>query len=282
MVIGKISATDARSRCAQELLPFETTDQITQPVGFAGQSRAFDAVSLGIGIPHQGFNLFVNGPQGSGRHEMTKVIISEKAALESAPSDWCYVNNFKRQQCPKLLEFPSGECAVFKKELHQLVEVLKTTIPTVIEGADFKENIKAINEELRQKIDQLIHGVEEKANADSIVLIKKEDGIMFAPMDGNRQPLDQAVFQQMPLETQKKVEGIIVKHQNALQDAVNKIAVLKREAGETRGKLKFDTVGQAVINLTSPLKMKYDARPQVKEYLQDVQYLPPDAEKRSS
>ena len=29
---------------------------------------------------------------------------------------------------------------------------------------------------------------------------------MFAPMDGNRQPLDQPVFQQMPLKTQKKVD----------------------------------------------------------------------------
>jgi lon-related putative ATP-dependent protease len=271
MAIGKISAVEACSRCALELLSFETTDGITQPAGFAGQSRALDAVAFGVGIHHQGFNLFVNGPQGSGRHEMTQAIIREKAAAEPAPSDWCYVNNFKRPHHPKILGFPSGESAIFKKELYELVEVLKTNIPAVIEGDDFKGRIKAVNEELRLKIDNLIHRVEEKANADSIALVKSEDGIMFAPMDGNRQPLNQAAFQHLPLETQKKLEGLIAKHQSALQDVVNKIAVLKREAGEVRVKLKNDTVGQAVIYLTSSLKKKYENRPEVKEYLQDVE-----------
>lgn len=271
MAIGKISPTEACSRCAQELLSFETTDGITQPAGFAGQSRAFEAVSFGIGIHHQGFNLFVNGPQGSGRHEMTQAIIQKTAATEPAPSDWCYVNNFKRPHMPKVFQFPSGESAIFKKELYELVEVLKTTIPAVVEGEAFKEKIKVVNEELRKKVDRLIHSVEEKANADSIALVKSEDGIMFAPMDGNRKPLDQAAFQHLPLETQRKVEGLITKYQNVLQEVVNQIAILKREAGEARAKLKFDTVGQAVIYLTGSLKKKYENRAEVKEYLQDVE-----------
>ena len=163
MVTGKISPAEACTRCAQELLLFETTDEITQAVGFAGQSRAFEAVSFGVGIHHQGFNLFVNGPQGSGRHEMTKAVIRGKAVAEPAPSDWCYVNNFKRPYHPKAFEFPSGESAIFKKELSELITALKTIIPAVVEGDDYKEKIKTVNEELRQKIDKLIHKLEEKA-----------------------------------------------------------------------------------------------------------------------
>jgi len=271
MAIAKITPVEACSRCAQELLSFETTNEIQQPVAFAGQRRAFEAVSFGIGIHHQGFNLFVNGPHGSGRHEMTQAVIVEKAAVEPAPSDWCYVNNFKRPHLPKALEFPSGDSAVFKKELRELVEVLKTTIPAVVEGDAFKEKIKVVNEELRQKVDRLIHGVEEKANADSIALIKSEEGIMFAPMDGNRQPLDKVAFQHLPLETQKRLEDMMAKHQNALQEVVSEIADLKREAGEARAKLKLATVGQAVIYLTSALKKKYENRAEVTEYLQAVE-----------
>ena len=271
MAIGKISPAEACSRCPQEFLSFETTAEITQPVGFTGQSRAFEAVAFGIGIHHQGFNLFVNGPHGSGRHEMTEAVIREKAATEPAPSDWCYVNNFKRPHLPKVFEFSSGESSAFKKELHELVEVLKTTLPAVIEADDFKDKIKAVNEELRQKVDTLIHKVEEKANMDSIALVKSEDGIMFAPMDGNKKPLDQVAFQHLPLETQRKVEGMIAKHQSAMQDVVQQIAVLKREADNRRGKLKFDTVARAVTSLTFPLKKKYEKKPDVHEYLQDVE-----------
>lgn len=271
MAIVKISPAEACFRCAQELLSFETTDGITQPASFVGQSRAFEAVAFGIGIHHQGFNLFINGPQGSGRHEMTKSVVREKAAAQPAQSDWCYVNNFKRPHHPKVFEFPSGESTIFKKELYELVAVLKTTIPAVVEGDDFKERIKTVNEELRKKIDKLIHGVEEKANVDSIALVKSEDGLMFSPMDNNRKPLDRAAFQRLPSETQKKLEGRVAKHQNALQDAVNRIAVLKREAGEVQRKLKTDTVQRAVIDLTNSLKKKYEKRPEVIEYLQDVE-----------
>lgn len=271
MAIGKISPAEACSRCALELLSFETTDGIAQPVGFAGQGRAFEAVTFGVGIHHQGFNLFVTGPQGSGRHEMTYAVVRERAAAEPAPSDWCYVNNFKRPHLPKAFAFPSGESAVFQKEIYGVVAALRATLPIVIEADDFKEKIKAINEDLRRKIDALIHQVEEKANADSIALVKSEEGIMLMPMDGNRQPLDQAAFQHLPLETRKKLEEMVARHQNSLQDAVGQIAVLKREAGEVRGKLKFDTVSQTVISLMRPLKTKYEKRPEIIEYLQDVE-----------
>lgn len=271
MAIGKISPAEACFRCAEELLSFETTDEITQPANFVGQSRAFEAVALGIGMQHQGFNLFINGPQGSGRHEMTKAVVREKAAAEPAPPDWCYVNNFKRPHHPKVFEFPSGESTVFKKELYELIAVLKTTIPAVIEGDDFTEKIKRVNEELRKKIDKLIHEVEEKANVDSIALVKREEGLLFTPMDKDGKPLDQSTFQRLPLDTQKKLEGLVAKYQNALQDAVNQIAVLKREAGELQRKLKTDTVQRAVVDLTSSLKKKYEKRPEILEYLQDVE-----------
>jgi lon-related putative ATP-dependent protease len=270
MAIGKISPAEACSRCALELFSFETTDGITQPVGFAGQGRAFEAVAFGVGIHHRGFNLFVTGPEGSGRHEMTQAVVREKALAEPAPSEWCYVNNFKRPHLPRAFSFPSGQSSVFKKEMSALIIALKSTLPAVVEADDFKEKIKTVNEALRQNIDTLIHEVEAKANADSIALVKSEEGIMLTPMDGNRKPLDQAAFQHLPLETRKNLEEVVAKHQNALQDAVSRIAVLKKEAEEFRAKLKNDFVSQAVNSMINPLKTKYDKRSDVLGYLQDV------------
>lgn len=271
MAIGKISSTEACSRCAADLLFFETTDEITQHPDFVGQARALEAVTFGIGIRHQGFNLFVNGSQGSGRHGMTQAVIREKAATEPVPSDWCYVNNFKHPHHPQVLNFPSGESAVFKKELSELVEALKTNLPAVVEGHGFREKVEAVNEELRQEIDKLFNQMQEKANADSIALVKREDGIIIAPMDDKRQPLDQTAFQQLPKERQEKLAGMITKYQSALQEVMNQVAVLKGNAGENLAKLRFDTIGEVVISLTGTLKNKYLNRPEVQEYLQDVE-----------
>lgn len=271
MAMAKITPVTAYTRCSLELLSFETTEEITDFAEFAGQERALEAVAFGIGIRHKGFNLFVNGPHGSRRHEITRKTIGEKARTEPTPPDWCYVNNFSNPNRPKSFSFPPGESAVFKKELSDLIDVLKTTIPSVVEDDLFKEKINTINEELRRKIEKLFHSVEEKANTDNIALIKGEQGILFTPMDERKKPIDQSAFQRLPVENRKRLENLMGKYQHELQGILNQIADLKREAEAVRKKLKHETVGQAVASLTNTLKKKYEKRPLIIQFLQEVE-----------
>jgi lon-related putative ATP-dependent protease len=271
MATGKVAADKAYTRCDPELLLFETTEEITEFAEFAGQDRALEAVAFGIGVRHKGFNLFVNGPQGSRRHEITHKKISEQAQKESAPPDWCYVNNFKNPHHPRSLSFPAGECSVFQRELSDLIDILKTTIPSVIEGDLFRGKINIVNEELRRKIERLFHTVEEKANFDNISLIKGEQGILFTPMDESKKPMDQTTFQRLPAEKRKKLESLMGKYQHELQGILNQITDLKREAEESRRRMKIETVGRAVTSLTNTLKKKYEQRPAIKQYLQEVE-----------
>ena len=67
----QFSPLDAQSllrRCDPALLDFETTAELTDSADIVGQSRALDAVRFGIDIKQPGFNLFVLGDPGSGRH----------------------------------------------------------------------------------------------------------------------------------------------------------------------------------------------------------------------
>ncbi len=271
MAIVQITAGQACSRCAPELLSFETTNEITQFEGFAGQDRAIKAVAFGVDMHHQGFNLYISGHQGTGRHEVTLSLVREKAAQEPAPSDWCYVNNFIHSHKPKVFDFPSGKGAIFKKEIDDLIDVLKTTIPAVIEDDGFQEKIKVVNAESQKRIDKLLNNLEEKANTDSIALIKSDRGMLFIPVDSNKKQIDQASFQRLPAEAQKRLEQLLAKYQQQLQDILGQIAILKRDAEELRRKLKIDTVGQAIAYMINTLKKKYENRPEVKEYLQEVE-----------
>ncbi|MFW2364938.1 MAG: Lon protease family protein [Desulforhopalus sp.] len=271
MTVGKLTPDKAYTRCNLDTFFFETTKEITEFSEFAGQDRALEAIAFGIGIRHKGFNLFANGPQGSRRHEITQKTISEKAQTEPPPQDWCYVNNFSKPHNPKSFSFPSGECSVFKHELSDLIDILKTTIPSVIEDEVFKEKINTIDEELRRKIAKRLHTIEEKANTESIALIKGEQGILFTPMDESRTPIDQNVFQRLPLEKRKRIENLMGKYQHELQGVMNQIADLKREAEESRKKLKHQTVGQAVASLSNTLKRKYEKRPSLKQFIQELE-----------
>jgi lon-related putative ATP-dependent protease len=271
MPIQKINPEGACLRSTLEMFPFESTDDIHEIVRIAGQDRAMEAVEFGIGIEHKGFNLFVIGPQGTGRHTVIRSFIDQKALTLEAPLDWCYVNNFRQSHKPLAFDFPQGKSLVFKKELHDLIDMLRVTLGTVFEGDDFKSRIKAVNEEFKRKVDRLYHQIEEQAKRDSIAVVKSEQGIMVVPIDGAGNPLDTESFRKLPEATRQHIDELIEKYQTALQDGMQQITQFKREAEGAKRKIKEDLARQVVSGLTNTLKTKYQSRAALNQYLQDVE-----------
>ncbi|MFB6358866.1 MAG: Lon-like protease helical domain-containing protein, partial [Thiohalorhabdaceae bacterium] len=81
-------------------LPFETTDEIADLEQIIGQDRAIDALHFGAGMASSGFNLFVLGPNGIGKHTVVQRFLEERAAEEAVPPDYCYVHNFEEPNRP--------------------------------------------------------------------------------------------------------------------------------------------------------------------------------------
>ena len=63
-----VLSSELRARCDSAVFDFETTADLKPLSALLGQERALDAIRLAACIPHQGFNIFVLGPEGSGRH----------------------------------------------------------------------------------------------------------------------------------------------------------------------------------------------------------------------
>ena len=271
MTIRSITADEAYHHCDPEEFAFETTNEVEELTRFIGQNRALEAVDFGIGIRHEGFNLFVIGPEGSGRHSVVQSFINEKAGHEQTPNDWCYVHNFNHPHKPLSLEFQSGKSLVFKQEMHDLIDMLRTTIPAVFEGEDYRSRKKTIKDNLQQKIEKLYRGVDERAKEESISVVRSEQGILFAPMDGSGTTLDAEAFRKLPEETQKKIEKAIKKVQSDLQQAIYQISILKRNAEEQSRKLKKETAGLAVSHLIDTLKAKYKDQEEIIDYLDNVE-----------
>jgi len=54
--------------CDMPTLTFKTTDELEEPKNTIGQDRALEALNFGTGIKHEGYNLFVSGSTGLGKH----------------------------------------------------------------------------------------------------------------------------------------------------------------------------------------------------------------------
>lgn len=72
--------------CDAASLPFDTTAQLAELTVTVGQDRALEAVRFGLEMQHPGFNLFVLGQQGTGKHDMIKRFLEQRAHAGAAPA----------------------------------------------------------------------------------------------------------------------------------------------------------------------------------------------------
>src|SRR5215218_3476227 len=94
--------------CTFDQLDFSTTNDLHEEIEYIGQERAVKALELGVAIKRQGYNIFALGPSGTGKHALVQRLVENRAAGETPPEDWCYVNNFQQPYIPHVLRLPPG------------------------------------------------------------------------------------------------------------------------------------------------------------------------------
>ena len=111
--------------CDPQQFDFETTAGLADLDGLLGQHRAEDALNFGLRIKQPGYNLFVLGPSGMGKHTLVRHFIDQCACRDPVASDWVYVANFAEPEKPRAIEMPAGRGNQFAEDMRQLVEDLK-------------------------------------------------------------------------------------------------------------------------------------------------------------
>ena len=89
-------------------LPFNSTADLADLDVALGQDRAVEALLFGVAMRQDGYNLFVLGPPGTGRHALVRQVLNHRAKSETAPCDWVYVNDFDVAHRPRALSLPRG------------------------------------------------------------------------------------------------------------------------------------------------------------------------------
>ena len=73
-----VKALDAQAlyrSCDPSLLPFQTTAELDATTEIVGQARAVEAVQFAIDMQRPGYNVFVFGVPGSGRHSVVRRLL---------------------------------------------------------------------------------------------------------------------------------------------------------------------------------------------------------------
>jgi predicted ATP-dependent protease len=251
-------------------IAFETTAQLEDLPGLLGQERAREAIHFGVAMRSRGYNLFVLGPPGLGKRSLVQQMLEARAAGEPAPPDWCYVNNFAQPHKPRAVRLPRGAGPQFKRDMQQLVEELRASIPAMFESEEYRTRVEQIDGEIGEQQEKIFVVLGQEAAAEGIALIHTPAGFTLAPMrDGAVvSPED---YQKLPEEERTRIEAQIKLLQEKLQKAIRRVQGLQKDKRDRTKALSREMTMLAVGHLTEELKAKYAALPEVTSYIGEVQ-----------
>jgi len=224
-------------RCDPNQFGFDNTAELADLTEIIGQERALEAVQFGTDIRKQGYNLFVLGSPGMGRHTFVQQFLTQKASAEETPPDWCYVNNFSQPHKPNALKLPSGKGVKLKRDMELLVEELKVSIPAAFDSDEYRAKAEEIQEEYNNR----------------------QEGV-FKEEDCDKLPDDE----------KQRIEQVISDLQEELQKIIRQFPLWRKERREKIKLLTRSFTLSAVSHLIAELIEKYADLPEVVSYLEAV------------
>ncbi len=257
-------------RLDADLWTFRTTEELQDLTDVIGQARATEAIRFGINIRRDGYNLFVLESSGTGGHIVVQGILGEQAAREPIPSDWCYVNNFEHPHQPRALRLPAGLGAKLRGDMEDLVEELEAAIPGAFESEEYRGRRHEIEQADKEHHEKVFGELGKDAAEQGIAFLQTPTGMAFAPMR-EKQILSPEDFSKLPEEEQKRIEGLVQKYRERLERIVEQIPQWRRENQAHIRELDRDVVMAAVGDRIRSLKHRYEAHPQVLDYLSAVE-----------
>jgi lon-related putative ATP-dependent protease len=257
-------------RVPPDSLGFETTADLPDLEHVLGQERALGALRFGVGMARPGYNLFVLGPPGLGKHALVRRFLEARAAEGPIPPDWCYVNDFEQPHRPRALRLPAGRGGRLRDDMAQVIEDLRSAVPAAFEGEQYRTRVQEIEEELKERQGQAFNDLGQEATRDGIALLHTPTGFAFGPVrDG--EVLSPAEFQKLPKEEQERVERVVGELQEKLKRLLNRLPRWQKETRQKLKELNREVARFAVTHLIDELRKAYTELPAVLAYLDDVE-----------
>lgn len=267
--IKPLAVSDLYTPCPTDALDFKTTKDLKPLDGVIGQARAVESIRFAIGMPHDGYNLFAYGPEGTGKASTVLRFLEREAETQAPPLDWCYVNNFEEPHKPAALSLPAGRACPLRDDMEQLVEELQGALPAVFEGDEYTQRKEALEEELKTQHEGAFSKLQDRAEKSGIALVRTPMGLGLAPVQ-NGEVLTPQEFDDLPEKDQKARQDSLAELQNQLEDILTQIPKWEKEHREKLRNLNRDVTKRAVGHLIEELEKQWRDEESVVTYLEAV------------
>lgn len=268
--VSPLSPDQLYRRCDPDELDLKTGPATGGVDQMLGQARAVEAVELGAELELQGFNLFVLGPPGTGRHSFIDQFLREKAATKAVPSDWCYVNNFDEPRKPNAIELPAGMGRRFRDDILSLIEEASRVLPSAFESEDYHNRKQAIEQQANREQESAFQEVQRHAEQLGLAIVQTATGFKFVPLREGEE-ITPKEYSELSEEKQQQFQEDTEKIAGELRKMLQAIPRRVRKVREKIDELDREVALFAVGSLIQELLEQYGQFPEVIGFLKALQ-----------
>jgi predicted ATP-dependent protease len=262
----RVPVAKLRRECDPRKFRFRTTAELKPLEGTVGQDRAVRAMEFALDIEAEGFNLFVNGPPGTGRQSELLTQVDRIARKRPAPRDWCYVFNFRDPARPDAISLPPDRGHQLGHDVDEMIANLRVSIPKAFDSDEYAQRRDQVGRELVAQRERLFEAVQAEAAARNMVVNITPMGITTMPaIDGK--PITREQYELLTDERKQEIQ----RHQQELDSIISQMAPNLRRLERSGAQMLADLDRQVVLMLLTPLleelKADYKDEAEVVDYL---------------
>jgi predicted ATP-dependent protease len=265
----QLNAAALALRCDAANLAFRTTNELEDFTGMLGQERAVDAICFGVDAQMHGYNLFVHGPEGSGKHSYIRQFLAQRASQEQPASDWCYVNNFTEPHKPRALRLPAGAAADFRLHIARLIEETHQALLSAFESDEYRKRRQRLEASMHSEHEKAITEIREHARKRGLNLQQTMTGFTFIPFhDGKSLTPDE--YDELPENKRQQLEKDTREAAEELETVLHRIPRKARELTHHLSELDRQVADAAIADLIDEIIEVYSGNLPVIEHLEDI------------
>ncbi|AKH19125.1 Lon protease family protein [Sedimenticola thiotaurini] len=255
--------------CNPDLLTFETTEELEHLSETIGQERVIESIRFGVDMPHSGYNLYVMGSNGLGRHTLVHESLIKQSMDTAVPLDWCYVANFQDPHKPTALGIPAGMGRLLSRDMEQLIDNLIKAIPAAFRGDEYQRQAREIQEDFSRRESAMVQRLGEEAERLDVKLMQGPSGFTLAAQKDGK-ILSQEEFKQLPEEEQARLGNSIETMKQALKESMSHVPEWQREMQQRFSQLNRETMQLTVTEFINELVQRYRDNSKISTYLEQA------------
>ncbi|RME07776.1 MAG: ATP-binding protein [Anaerolineae bacterium] len=248
---------------------FETTAELEPTHEIIGQARGTQALEFGLSVDSPGYNIYLLGEAGTGRTTAVQRYLADRARNAPTPSDWVYVFNFERPECPRAIELPAGQGRALRDALEGLLSNLRTALQSAFAGPEFREAADRIRQQATEFRRQAFAALQAQANALQAAILATEEGLQIVPLEAG-QVVPPEAFAAWPPERQQTWREQVQPLEAALEQTVQQVRQAEAEAERAFQDLVQRTAALPIDTALQPLFEQFTAPEELVQHLRSL------------